>query len=132
MRSCARFRRDFLWGAALIACAGCSALTNGSPTVSAQTVLVGKTKPQLLACADTPVMEGADGERLFFVYYKEASTLEESFGGSKSSFPKVHHGCRATVVLQEDLVTEVRYENDPPSYHDEDHCEEIFERCINP
>ncbi|HEY6085205.1 MAG TPA: hypothetical protein VIU63_07395 [Nitrospira sp.] len=132
MRSCAQFNRGFLLGAWLIALAGCSTLTDGSPTVSAQTALVGKTKAQLLACAGTPLMEGADGERIFFVYYREASTLEESFGGSKSSFAKVHHGCRATIVFEKDQVNEVRYENDPPSYHDEEHCEEIFDPCINP
>ncbi len=113
---------------------GCAAVTpNGSEEYPAQKALIGKTRQELIACAGTPVSERAGEERTAVMYYyREASQLEESFPGSKSSFAKVHHGCRATIVLDQDRVADVRYESDPSSYQDEDHCEEIFDRCVNP
>ncbi|WP_080884989.1 hypothetical protein [Nitrospira japonica] len=112
---------------------GCTAVApNGPEEYPAQKALIGKTRQELLACAGKPVSERAGGERPAVIYYREASQLEESFPGSKSSFAKVHHGCRATIVLDQDRVADVRYESDPSSYQDEDHCEEIFDRCVNP
>lgn len=112
---------------------GCSAVTpNGSEPYPAQKALVGKAKQEVIACAGVPVLDRAGEEQTAMVYYREASQLEESFPGSKSSFAKVHHGCRATIFLDQDRVTEVRYESDPSSYQDEDRCEEIFDHCVNP
>lgn len=109
---------------------GCAELTtNRSVVLPVQQALVGKTKQQLLVCAGTPVNETTKGDSALFLYYKEASLLDESFPGSKSSFARVHHGCRATVVVREDRVAEVRYESVPKSYRDDDLCEELFEPC---
>jgi hypothetical protein len=117
----------------LIALVGCAEVTpNETGSYPAQRALIGKTKQALLACAGQPVVERVKGDQVQLVYYREASQLEESFAGSKSSFAKVHHGCRATIVLQEDRVSEVRYENEPSSYREEDHCEDIFEPCVGP
>lgn len=79
-----------------------------------------------------PVSERTSGDRGLFLYHKEASLFEESFLGSKSSVPMVHHGCRATIVLQKDRVSDVRYEDESSPYRGEDHCEEIFAPCVNP
>lgn len=114
----------------VIGCAG--GMPGGSEEYPARKALIGKVKRELIGCAGAPVIDRAGDEQATLVYYREASQLEESFPGSKSSFAKVHHGCRATVLLQQDRVVEVRYESDPSSYQDEDHCEEIFERCVNP
>jgi len=112
---------------------GCAAVTpNGPEAYPAQKALIGKTRQDLIACAGVPVSEWAGEERLAAIYYREASQLEESFPGSKSSFAKVHHGCRATIFFDRDRVADVRYESDPSSYQDEDHCEEIFDRCVKP
>jgi len=117
----------------LIALVGCAEVTpKGTDSYPAQRALIGITKQALLACAGPPIVERVKSDHVQLVYYREASQLEESFGGSKSSFAKVHHGCRATIVLQEDRVSEVRYENQPSSYQEEDHCEDIFEPCIGP
>ena len=117
----------------LIALVGCAGVTpNGTESYPAQQALIGKTKEALLACAGPPVIERIKVDHVLFVYYREASQLEESFPGSKSSFARVHHGCRATIELKEDRVSNVRYESDPSSYQDEDHCEEIFELCVSP
>jgi len=120
-----------LW-VGLIALTGCAEIPpNGTESYPAQGALIGKTKEALLACAGPPVIERVIGDHVQVIYYREASQLEESFPGSKSSFARVHHGCRATIVLREDRVSEVRYESDPSSYRDEDHCEDIFETCVS-
>lgn len=126
-------RRAFplcLWMATITGCA--EVLPNGSAVHPAQQALIGKTKQEVFACAGPPVSESTKGDLVVFLYYKEASLLEESFPGSKSSFAKVHHGCRATVFLQHDRVSEVRYDSVPSAHRDEDHCEEIFLSCVGP
>ena len=121
-----------LW-VGLLALAGCAEVTpESSDPTPAQRAMLGMTKQALLACAGPPVIERTKGDEVLFVYYREASQFEESFGGSKSSFPMVHHGCRATIRLDQDRVTDVRYESEPSSYQDEDHCEEMFQSCVNP
>ncbi|HEU4685654.1 MAG TPA: hypothetical protein VFS39_14195 [Nitrospira sp.] len=105
---------------------------NSTGEYPAKKALIGKTRQDLLTCAGPPISEAASEGQLVFVYYKEASQLEESFPGSKSSFAKVHHGCRATIVFRDDRVSDVHYESDPSSYRDENHCEEIFESCDKP
>lgn len=128
-----RLRRILTVFVGLVALYGCAELSsNGSGNHSAQRALIGKTKQALFACAGNPVSEKPKGDQVVVVYYKEASLLEESFPGSKSSYAMVHHGCRATVSLEQDRVTGVRYESVPSSYQDEGHCEEIFERCTGP
>jgi hypothetical protein len=112
---------------------GCSEVTpDRSGTYPAQRALIGKTKQALLACAGNPLSESTKGDLVMVLYYKEASLLEESFPGSKSSFAKVHHGCRATIFLREDRISDVRYESVPGTHRDEDHCEEIFVSCVGP
>ncbi|HLZ36127.1 MAG TPA: hypothetical protein VKP13_19145 [Nitrospira sp.] len=119
--------------AAAFALAGCAeTLPAVSEDLPNQRALIGKTKQELSACAGNPVGVKTEGERTVMTYYKEASLLEESFPGPKSSLAMVHHGCRATLSLEQDRITEVRYESVPRSYRDEDHCEEIFERCTGP
>ena len=91
--------------------------------------LMGKTKQEVLACAGIPFKQHSHGDMAELIYYKEASLLEESFPSSKGSVPKIHHGCRANVQLKGNRVVEVHYQSVPNSYHDEDHCDEIFESC---
>lgn len=112
----------------LTACAGAS--HHRELAYHAQQVLIGKTKEELLACAGPPVSEKVKSGRTVLVYYREASQLEESFPGSKGSFAMVHHGYRATIMLLEDHIDEVRYESVPRSYRDEDHCEDVFAGCV--
>ena len=131
-RLCNRPLPRLLW-VGLLALAGCAEVTpESSDPTPAQRAMLGMTKQALLTCAGPPVIERTKGDEVLFVYYREASQFEESFGGSKSSFPMVHHGCRATIRLEQDRVTEVRYESEPSSYQDEDHCEEMFQSCVNP
>ena len=116
--------------AGLFAAGGCATVASDGDEYPAQRALIGKTRPEVMACAGRPINERTADGLVLWVYYKEASLLEESFPGSKSSYSKVHHGCRATVVLEQDRVTDVLYESEPISYQDEDHCEEIFQPCI--
>jgi hypothetical protein len=119
-----------LW---LVSLSGCAEVgPNGSTGYPVQRALIGKTAQQLLACAGQPGSERPDGDRVVFLYHREASLFEESFPGSKGSVPMVRHGCHATIVLQQDRVSDVRYESEPSSYRGEDHCEEIFASCVAP
>jgi hypothetical protein len=94
--------------------------------------LVGKTKKEILSCASVRPDERTVGEVTVLKYYKEASLLEESFPGTKSSFPRTHHGCWATLRLTNDEVTEVQYRSVPKDYVGDDHCDEIFAPCVGP
>jgi hypothetical protein len=110
---------------------GCTTTRSEIPAPSStQQVLVGKTKQELLSCAQGRPEERTVGEVTVLKYYKEASLLEESFPGTKSSFPRIHHGCWATLRLTHDVVTEVEYRSVPKDYIDYDHCDEIFEPCV--
>lgn len=118
---------------ALLVVAGCVA---GQPRDSApneiQQMMKGKTRQELLACAGAPLLEEVQNGRTQLVYYREASLLEESFPGSKSSMARVHHGCRAIVVLENERISGIQYESVPDYFHDEEHCDELFESCSIP
>ncbi len=121
------------WALIIMAFVGCAQVTHdGEVSYPIQRALIGKSKAALLACAGSPIKQHVKGEQVLFVYYKEASQFEESFPGSKSSFAMVHHGCRATLLLEQDTVTGVQYESEPSSYRDDDHCEELFQSCVSP
>jgi hypothetical protein len=130
----ASFIRRVRLGCVFMAVMGCVEVTPEGPAepTPAQRALIGKTKQVLIACAGSPVSERSQGDQIVFIYYREASQFEESFAGSKGSFARVHHGCRATILIQEDRVREMRYEGDPNANRDQDHCEDIFEPCISP
>lgn len=114
-----------------IGLAGCATTPREPPTPSStQTALVGKTKTDVQRCATVRPDEHTVGEVTVLTYYKEASLLEESFPGTKSSVPRAHHGCWATLRLLNDRVTEVQYRSVPKIYDDEDHCDEIFAPCV--
>lgn len=120
-----------LW-VGLLALAGCAEVTpESSDPTPAQRAMLGMTKQALLACAGPPVIERTKGDEVLFVYYREASQFEESFGGSKSSFARIHHGCRASITLEQDRVIGIRYQGEPRSDQDQDHCEQIFEACVS-
>ncbi len=102
------------------------------PPSTTKQALVGKTKTELMSCAIVRPEEKMVGTVTVLKYYKEASLLEESFPGTKSSFPRTHHGCWAVLHLTNDVVTEVQYRSVPKDYEDDDHCDEIFEPCVGP
>ena len=95
-----------------------------------QQAMTGKTKSHVLACAGAPLKELHDQELTLLRYYREAPMLEESRPFGKGSTAAVHHGCWATVILENDLVAEVRYRFVPSTFDSSDECEEIFESCV--
>lgn len=114
-----------------LALGGCTTASLVAPAPSStQKALVGKTKRDLLSCVAIKPDERTIDDITVLKYYKAASLLEESFPGTKSSFPRVHHGCWATLRLKDDRVVEVRYQSVPKDYLDDDHCDEIFEQCV--
>lgn len=115
-------------GLLLTACAG--GLADRSDVVRMADVLRGKTKQDLLACAGVPRRENTSQGLTTMVYQEEAELVERSIPGAKSSGARdVPHSCRATVILNDDRVTDVRYESVPKWVGAEDHCENIFARC---
>ena len=94
-----------------------------------QQKMVGKSKAAVLACAGAPKKEQTRNDVLVLQYYREAPMLEESSPVGKGSFPTIHHGCWATVIVTEDRVTEVHYRFVPPAFDASNDCEEIFEPC---
>ncbi len=103
-----------------------SPVTEGYPH---QQGLLGKSKQEVLACAGPPLQERVEGPLTTLRYYKEAPLLEESMVGSKGSRPTVHHGCWASVVLQDQRVNHVRYRFVPSSVDASNDCEAIFADC---
>lgn len=95
-----------------------------------QQAMVGKPKDQVLSCAGSPLRQATEGELTLLRYYREAPMLEESFATSKASRPGIHHGCWATVILQEGRVVEVQYRFAPSTVDASNDCEEIFEPCV--
>jgi hypothetical protein len=128
-----RWCRLPLWvfAVGLFALSGCADVPQeSSEPMPAQRVLLGMSRDALLSCADPPVIERRKDDEMLFVYYREAPQFEESFGGTKSSFPRVHHGCRASLTLQQDRVIGIRYQSEPRTINAERHCEEIFQGCV--
>lgn len=94
-----------------------------------QQALQSKTLQQVLACAGNPLQKREDGPVTILRYYREAPLLEESMVSSKGSRPTVHHGCWATVILQDHRVERVRYHFVPSSVDASNDCEDIFANC---
>ncbi len=91
--------------------------------------LLGKSHDQIVACAGPPKSVSEAEGLTILTYYRESSVLEEDFPQSKSSFPKIHHGCWARLGLKDHQVVGVEYQPVPRAYEDYSHCDEIFESC---
>src|SRR5690242_3590578 len=92
--------------------------------------LVGKTRAALLQCAGLPIREVPYGHGVILRYYKEAPMFEESTPFLKGSIANEHHGCWASLLLEQDEVTGVEFRPVPEGGQYDDHCEEIFLRCM--
>lgn len=110
--------------------ASCAAQLGTSESGQVRQALIGKTEQNIVACAGPPLHAVTAEEAVVLTYYQEASVLEESFPVSKSSLPKIHHGCRARVTLKGDRVVAVDYQSVPAEFHDEEHCDELFQTCL--
>lgn len=110
----------------MLGCQTMPPVTEGYPH---QEAMRGKTLQQVLACAGTPLQTREQGPATILRYYREAPLLEESMVSSKGSRPTVHHGCWATVILQDERVDKVRYHFVPGSVDASNDCEDIFASC---
>jgi hypothetical protein len=90
--------------------------------------LMGKTRTDVVQCAGAPLRETPYGHGVIFRYYKEAPMFEESRPFLKGSIAQEHHGCWASLLLENDQVTGVEFQTVPES-SEYDHCEEIFAGC---
>ena len=110
----------------VLGCQSSPPVTEGYPH---QQALQGKTLQQVLACAGPPLQKREQGPTTTLRYYREAPLLEESMVSSKGSRPTVHHGCWATVILQDQHVDRVQYHFVPSSVNASNDCEDIFANC---
>lgn len=110
----------------VLGCQSSPPVTEGYPH---QQALQGKTLQQVLACAGPALQKRENGPVTTLRYYREAPLLEESMVSSKGSRPTVHHGCWATVILQDQHVDRVRYHFVPSSVDASNDCEDIFANC---
>ncbi len=117
---------SILTTAFLLGCQTTPPITEGYPH---QQALQGKTLQQVVACAGNPMQKREEGPATILRYYREAPLLEESMVSSKGSRPTVHHGCWATVILQDHRVERVRYHFVPSSVDASNDCEDIFATC---
>lgn len=92
--------------------------------------LVGKARAELLQCAGLPVKEVPYGHGVILRYYKEAPMFEESSPFLKGSIAYEHHGCWASLLLEKEEVTGVEFRPVPEGGQYDDHCEDIFVRCL--
>ncbi len=112
-----------------LAVGGCATLTTDQP-FPAREALIGKTEKEVVVCAGEPLARTSGEEGAVLIYYREAPPLERSFVGSKASVPIVPHGCRARLKLKDQRVTEVEYVPVPASIGGMEHCEQMFEPCL--
>ena len=110
----------------VLGCQSSPPVTEGYPH---QQALQGKTLQQVLACAGPALQKRENGPVTTLRYYREAPLLEESMVSSKGSRPTVHHGCWATVILQDQHVDRVQYHFVPSSMDASNDCEDIFANC---
>jgi hypothetical protein len=109
---------------------GCAAsLPSDSQTSTAQK-LVGKPSEAILACAGQPFSQTVQDNVTIFRYYKEASMFEESTSTSKASQSTMHHGCWASLRIEDKQVTGVEFRTVPEGIEQlDDECEELFAKC---
>ena len=109
---------------------GCVGLKAGPVGVNGQ-ALIGLTQERLRACARPSLHEVSQPASTLLVYYREAAMFEESFSGSKASRPGYHHGCWATILVEEGRVTGVEFRPVPDPDADTHECQEIFVVCAS-
>jgi len=91
--------------------------------------LIGLTQERLQACAGASLRQVSQPASTMLVYYREAAIFEESFVGGKGSKPGYHHGCWATLLVEESRVTGVEFRPVPDPDADTHECQEIFAAC---
>lgn len=136
-----RTRNTKPWELSLFALVGMSALLTAcvGPVVRPVSVngkaLLGLTQERLHACAGAPLHELPRTASTLLVYYREAAMFEESapgsLGGGKGSRPGYHHGCWATLMIEEGRVTGVEFRPVPDPDADTHECQEIFVVCAS-
>lgn len=111
---------------------GCASVPSQNSLQLLAEKLMGKSHAEIVQCAGEPVKQSNLGQGTVLRYYKEATMFEESWPFLKSSQPGVHHGCWASVLIENDRVTGIEFRTVPEEtekYGDE--CEEIFRACFS-
>lgn len=128
-KTCRALGRHLLVLTALCALvSGCAGPKPAPVGVNGET-LIGLTQERLHTCAGAPLRVMSHPASTLLLYYREAAMFEESFGGGKGSKPGYHHGCWATLLVEEGRVTGVEFRPVPQPDADTHECQEIFAAC---
>ena len=113
---------------------GCVELRAGPVGINGQ-ALLGLTQERLRTCAGPPLHEVSKPASTLLVFYREALMFEESvpgaLGGGKGSRIGYHHGCWATILVEEGRVTGVEFRPVPDPDADTHECQETFVACAS-
>jgi hypothetical protein len=120
------------WSVVVLLLIGCTSAPVQSSSSSTAQRLLGKSQTQILQCAGKPARQTSYGaNEVVLRYYKEAPMFEESDPISKGSLPALHHGCWASLLIENEQVTGVEFRTVPEGAEKEDdECEEIFRQCV--
>jgi len=70
------------------------------------------------------------GDTKLLRYYREERMLDESRVASKGSIPAKHHGCWASILVEETRVVGVEFRPVPAESDSPYLCELIFANCL--
>lgn len=109
---------------------GCASAPPQDSHQSTAQKLIGKGQTHILECAGKPVSQTSYGQSKVLRYYQEGPMLEESRPFLKGSLPQIHHGCWARVLIENERVMGVEFQEVPEEAEKHGYeCEEIFQAC---
>jgi hypothetical protein len=91
--------------------------------------LLGQSHEAIVQCSGQPQEELNTGHTKVFRYYREETMLDESRVASKGSIPGKHHGCWASVLVEDNRVVGVEFRPVPDESDSPYLCEMVFENC---
>ena len=91
--------------------------------------LTGKKQSAILACAGPPNQEVKTEDAVIWRYYKEAPMFEESSVASKGSIPRLHRGCWANLLVENERIAGVELRAVPDAEAETEDCKAIFASC---
>lgn len=91
--------------------------------------LLGHTEESILQCSGHPQQELRTRHTKILRYYREETMLDESRVASKGSFAGKHHGCWASLLVENDRIAGVEFRPVPNESGSPYLCEILFKDC---
>jgi hypothetical protein len=115
--------------AAIISGCGNTPFDRASAAKDAQSVLLGMSKSELIACAGIPNRSLKDGDVEYLEYTSSGTyTQTDSNSGASNTFDR---DCTGTFFMRDGVVTDLKYGGNTGGLLTEDHqCFYIVENCL--